>query len=159
MTNQTITNQQTLADGQHLTLSQLSKADQTLTVIQLKGDVPSCPEILAGDDQSLILTEAAVAELRQQLLALEPTPPGDPLGKLITDIRALRPAELAALDWAETYPILSCPVLVLSDGTYLYPTQDEEGNGPGCLWGRTPAGQDVTILLEVERREANDDKP
>jgi hypothetical protein len=84
------------------------------------------------------------------LLALEAGPPGDPVGKVITRIRALRPAELADLDWVDSYPILTCPVLELSDGACFYPVRDDEGNGPGCLWGRSPAGQVVTILLQVE---------
>ena len=32
------------------------------------------------------------------------------------------------------------PVIVLDDGTLLYPSRDPEGNGPGALFGASPDG-------------------
>ncbi|HEX9923351.1 MAG TPA: hypothetical protein VGD99_11880, partial [Anaerolineae bacterium] len=152
MTIQTQSKQAMTVDNSCLDLSQFTHHGETFTVVQLKQSAapppangPLLENVPAG--QTLVLTAAAVAELRQHLLAMEAGPPGDPVGKVITRIRALRPAELADLDWLDSYPILTCPVLELSDGTYFYPVRDEEGNGPGCLWGRSPTGQLVTILL------------
>jgi len=156
MNNQTQSNQVTQVDDTCLELSQFTHNGETFTVVQLNRPAPS--PLLADDrllengpaGQTLILTAADVAELYHHLLALEAGPPGDPVGKVITGIRALRPGELADLDWLDPYPVLSCPVLELSDGTCFYPVQDEEGNGPGCLWGRSPDGETVTILLQVQ---------
>jgi hypothetical protein len=38
------------------------------------------------------------------------------------------------------------PVLVFSDGTLLYPSQDGEGNGPGELFGITPDGSTIFLI-------------
>jgi len=35
--------------------------------------------------------------------------------------------------------------LVLENGTVLYPSRDEEGNGPGAMFGRTKAGTTITL--------------
>jgi hypothetical protein len=151
MNNPTISNQQTLISGRGVKLSTFTQKGKTLTVIELLNSAATpLPDGKLKPGQALILDAAELAELRQHFQATEPGPPVDPVGKVITTIRALRPQELDDLDWPEPYPVLSCPVLVLNDGTLLYPVQDEEGNGPGCLWGRRPDGQDVTILLEVE---------
>jgi hypothetical protein len=156
MNNQTRSNQVTQADDTCLELFQFTHNGETLTVVRLNHLAPTP---LPADDrlpengpagQALILTAADVAALRHHLLAIEAGPAGDPVGKVITGIRALRPGELADLDWLDPYPVLSCPVLELSDGTCFYPVQDEEGNGPGCLWGRSPDGEVVSILLQVE---------
>lgn len=62
------------------------------------------------------------------------------VGKVITNVRAMTAAELANLYWLD-----DCPVLELHDGTQLYPAQDEEGNGPGCLWGKATDGQAFSL--------------
>jgi hypothetical protein len=36
-------------------------------------------------------------------------------------------------------------VLVLDSGTALYPSQDDEGNGPGCLFGLTKEGRPIAF--------------
>ena len=41
-------------------------------------------------------------------------------------------------------------VLVLGNGTIVYPSQDEEGNGPGALFGVTKAGKCVTWRVNEE---------
>ena len=58
------------------------------------------------------------------------------IGRTITAVRSLSPAELRAEMWDRS-PI----VLVLDDGTILLPSRDEEGNGPGALFSITPAGK------------------
>ena len=53
-------------------------------------------------------------------------------GKKIVKVRAMTAAEQRNLGWYG-----NCVVLELDDGTKLFPSQDEEGNGPGALFGRT----------------------
>jgi len=36
-------------------------------------------------------------------------------------------------------------VIVFADGTKIYASQDDEGNGPGTMFGRTPAGDSVYV--------------
>jgi hypothetical protein len=40
----------------------------------------------------------------------------------------------------------AAPVLELDDGTVLYPSRDDEGNGPGALFGRTAKGESLTVV-------------
>lgn len=51
-----------------------------------------------------------------------------PAGRTITDVAVLEQPELAAMYWDRS-PV----VLVLDDGSRLYVSRDEEGNGPGAL--------------------------
>ena len=44
-------------------------------------------------------------------------------------------------------------VLVLDDGTKLYPSQDEEGNGPGALFGINPDGENFMLCKGEEKEE------
>jgi len=53
-------------------------------------------------------------------------------GRTIKDVRYMTPSELSDLGWYSR-PI----VLVLDNGTLLYPSQDDEGNGAGSLFGNT----------------------
>lgn len=39
-------------------------------------------------------------------------------------------------DWHGPAPV----ALLMEDGTYIYPSQDDEGNGPGALFGRSSKG-------------------
>jgi hypothetical protein len=58
------------------------------------------------------------------------------IGRKIVEFRRMTKEEAEEEGWddrgAHGGPI---PVLVLDDGTLLYPSQDEEGNGPGILFG------------------------
>jgi hypothetical protein len=50
------------------------------------------------------------------------------------EIKAIRPMtakEMRKEYWTGTRPI----VIELVDGTIIYPSQDSEGNGPGCMFG------------------------
>lgn len=52
------------------------------------------------------------------------------VGRTITSVRYMTQEEAEDLDW------YSCALVIeLDDGTILYPSQDEEGNGPGALFG------------------------
>ena len=64
------------------------------------------------------------------------------VGKKIVAIRQMTAAELKAEFWDGPN---TC--LVLDDGTLLYPSQDEEGNGPGALFG-SAKGQSFMIWAE-----------
>ena len=55
-------------------------------------------------------------------------------GRRIVEVRAMNTSELAAEGWP---PDQTVSVLVLDNGTLLFPSRDEEGNGPGALFGAT----------------------
>ena len=67
-----------------------------------------------------------------------------PLGRTIVSARAITDEEMKAEAWEPRYG-MSCTVLVLDDGSLLYPSQDPEGNGPGCLFGKDPDGAAVSL--------------
>jgi hypothetical protein len=56
------------------------------------------------------------------------------VGKKIVEIRPMTGKEIVGEDWTE-WGDRGQPVLVLDDGTKLYPSRDDEGNGPGALFG------------------------
>ena len=58
-------------------------------------------------------------------------------GCRIIEVRAMSAGELAAEGWDRDETV---PVLVLDNGTILFPSRDEEGNGPGALFGATSRG-------------------
>ena len=51
------------------------------------------------------------------------------LGRRIVDVRYMTPAEAEDHDWDGR-----AIVLTLDDGSHIYPSGDDEGNGPGALW-------------------------
>ena len=53
------------------------------------------------------------------------------IGKKIVEIRKLTRTEYNLEGW-DTFTT----ALVLDDGTIIYPSQDDEGNGPGTLFGK-----------------------
>lgn len=55
------------------------------------------------------------------------------IGRTIKAVRPMTARELASQGW-EDDPHGGI-VLILDDGTRLYPSRDEEGNGPGALFG------------------------
>jgi len=62
----------------------------------------------------------------------------DPIiGQKVAAIRNMTKEELTEEGWEFSNP-LSTTVIVLSNGTLLYPSADEEGNGPGTLFGKHP---------------------
>ena len=70
-------------------------------------------------------------------------------GKIIQRVRRMSPAELEANYW---YPDSEALVIELTDGTLLYPSQDEEGNGPGVLFAQTAEGQVITLYIDREEK-------
>mgnify|MGYP003149022956 CR=1 FL=1 len=54
-------------------------------------------------------------------------------GATIKKVRKMTKAEMTVEGWD---PLLAPPtVLVLSNGVKIYPSQDDEGNGPGAIFG------------------------
>jgi len=69
------------------------------------------------------------------------------IGKKIVEVRDMTEEELKAEGWdGDT---VMC--LVLDDGSKLYPSRDEEGNGGGALFGVTPEGKTVYHYLGGEK--------
>lgn len=66
------------------------------------------------------------------------------VGRRIVDMRPMTRAEAAAEGW-DLGRLHGAPtVLVLDDGTLVYPSRDPEGNGPGALFG-AQGGQQVAF--------------
>jgi len=59
------------------------------------------------------------------------------IGQQIAAIRNMTKEELTEEGWEFSNP-LSTTVIVLSNGTIIYPSADDEGNGPGVLYGKVP---------------------
>lgn len=57
------------------------------------------------------------------------------LGRHIVDIRPMSRSELAVEGWPADQRVAA---LVLDNGAILYPSRDDEGNGPGVLFGTMP---------------------
>jgi hypothetical protein len=65
------------------------------------------------------------------------------VGRRIVEVRAMSMRELEAEGWP---PDETVPVLVLDNGAILFPSRDEEGNGPGALFGATARKQGFRVL-------------
>jgi len=59
------------------------------------------------------------------------------LGKTVKRLRLMSPEELIDLGWEGDRGLC----LELSDGTKLFPSRDEEGNGPGALFFQHTSGE------------------
>lgn len=57
------------------------------------------------------------------------------VGRKITAVRPMTAKELEREGWTANRRHGLPTALVLDDGTVLYPSQDEEGNGPGVMYG------------------------
>ena len=66
------------------------------------------------------------------------------IGATVKAIRPMTSRELKAEGWSFSQWHIPT-VIELSDGSILYPSQDEEGNGPGALFGVTSKGQHIVI--------------
>ena len=60
----------------------------------------------------------------------------DILDAKIVNLRPMTKAEMNNEDWDGPVPV----VVVLDNGTKLYASRDDEGNGPGALFGVNKAG-------------------
>jgi len=62
------------------------------------------------------------------------------LGKTIKSVRYMTKAEAKAMYW-ESRPL----AIFFTDGSYIFPSMDDEGNDGGALFGRTSNGEDLTF--------------
>ena len=65
------------------------------------------------------------------------------IGRKIMAIMPISKKELEAEGWDDCHSA-TC-VLLLDNGTLLYPSQDDEGNGPGTLFAMDREGTQYTI--------------
>ena len=65
----------------------------------------------------------------------------DLIGRRITEIRPMTKKEMENESW--DYGTI---VIILDNGTRLYPSMDDEGNGPGALFGTTSEGKEIRII-------------
>lgn len=67
-------------------------------------------------------------------------------GQTIEEVREMTDEEMEQEGWS-TARGQNPMVLVLEDGSILYPSMDPEGNGPGCLFGYDP-NEDAGFYVE-----------
>ena len=67
-------------------------------------------------------------------------------GRTIVEVRAFTDAELEERYW-DRYDADAAAVLVLDDGTCLYPSRDPEGNGGGCWFTTDSKGKQFGYLF------------
>lgn len=66
------------------------------------------------------------------------------IGRKIVNIINLSKKIIEAEGWQNSpYP---CIAILLDDGNIIYPSQDEEGNGPGALFGKN-VKDDVSFFI------------
>jgi len=61
------------------------------------------------------------------------------VGRKIVAVRPMTKEEVEREGWDDWYRS-NVPVIVLDDGTTLFPSRDEEGNGPGEIFGYNEEG-------------------
>lgn len=69
------------------------------------------------------------------------------VGRRITEVRYLSVDESNALGWDGSRAI----VLVLDNGALFFPSSDDEGNGPGALFGQGADGSEITLPVLSSR--------
>ena len=67
-----------------------------------------------------------------------------PVGRRITGVRRLTDVEMEEM-YLDDDPA-SCLVLVLDDGSVLFPSPDTEGNGLGVMFGIDGDGKSFTLM-------------
>src|SRR3972149_2510828 len=65
------------------------------------------------------------------------------LGHIIQDVRDLTKADTDEDGWF--LPGRACPVIVLDNGTIIFPSKDREGNGPGALFSKMADGTTIYV--------------
>jgi hypothetical protein len=63
------------------------------------------------------------------------------VGRTIVKVRYLDAKESEALGWHGQRAL----VFQLDNGTMFFPSRDDEGNGPGSLFGQGPDGTEITL--------------
>jgi hypothetical protein len=75
--------------------------------------------------------------LRKTMKALIGAPQYNPdklyVGRTVRQIRQMTPSELEREGWEDRHK--STRVIVFTDGSLIYASQDDEGNGPGAMFG------------------------
>ena len=70
------------------------------------------------------------------------------IGRKIVDVINLNKSIIEQEGWENTpYP---CIGLLLDDGNIIYPSQDEEGNGPGALFGKN-VKEDISVFIMTSK--------
>ena len=69
------------------------------------------------------------------------------VGRRITEVRYLSKAESDALGWNGDRSV----VIVLDNGALFFPSSDDEGNGPGALFGQDTAKGEITLPVLSSR--------
>jgi len=62
------------------------------------------------------------------------------IGKTIKSVRYMTKAEAKAMYW-ESRPL----AIFFTDGSFIFPSMDDEGNDGGTLFGKTSNGEDLTF--------------
>ena len=62
------------------------------------------------------------------------------LGKTIASVRYMTQKEASNMGW-ESRPV----AIFFTDGSYIFPSMDDEGNDGGALFGTTKDGEDMTF--------------
>ena len=63
------------------------------------------------------------------------------VGRTIVKVRYLDAKESEALGWSGQRSL----VFQLDNGAIFFPSQDDEGNGPGSLFGQSASGEEITL--------------
>lgn len=84
---------------------------------------------MATDEEDLGFEHPIIVDARKALK-----------GRKITDVRLLTAAEADALGW-----VAGAAVIVLDDGMMLWASSDDEGNGPGAIFGHAKGGGNFGI--------------
>jgi hypothetical protein len=70
------------------------------------------------------------------------------MARTVVDVRYLTKEEMEGLGWEE-----SVPVIIFNDGTMLFPSRDDEGNGGGALFGQARSGEFTLPVLRAHSME------
>jgi len=74
------------------------------------------------------------------------------VGHTIESVRMLSESEVDGMGWTS-----GCLVIQFDDQSIIFASQDDEGNGPGALFGQTPDGNSLTFPVIQPLREDADD--
>ena len=66
------------------------------------------------------------------------------MGRTIVSVRYLSKEEAKGMYWTA-----QCLVITLNDGTVLFPSRDDEGNGAGTIFGRDGRNDDAELTFPV----------
>ena len=70
------------------------------------------------------------------------------VGRTIKEIRPMTDKELHQQMWWFDNPHEGVTAIVLDDDTILYASRDEEGNGPGEMFGMSPGGMQFLLFSD-----------